>query len=232
MELLKKLGLLPRESRPASAPNPDSWVLSYQFKTFIDIGAHRGEFIDHWLSFFPDLNILAFEPLPDFAARLKTLYSNNSRIKVYDFALGKTAIDQVPLLVSSYAPSSSLLEMGELHKSEFPHTAGSTTTSVKVRRLDDVLRNMNLEFPLLIKIDTQGYEDRVIDGGEITLKSAQLVLIEVSFATLYKDQELFEGTYARLKALGFKFMGMRNQILSPTDGRPLQAHAWFERVVT
>lgn len=209
----------------------DAWVSPYGFKTFIDIGAHHGEFVDHWLASFPGLEVIAFEPLPEFSALLKAKYAQNKKIKIHDLALGDAQNEQIPLHISSYAPSSSLLKMGALHKEAFPHTAESTSTQVKIARLDDVLSQARFESPLLIKIDTQGYEHKVISGGEATLAKAKLLLIEVSFSTLYEEQELFDGIYSRLKKLGFRFIGMRNQILSPLDKRPLQAHAWFENTL-
>ena len=44
---------------------------------------------------------------------------------------------------------------------------------------------------LLVKIDTQGFEDRVIRGGEQTIKKASIVVVEVSFTKLYEHQPLF-----------------------------------------
>ncbi len=220
---------VPKPTQPkAPVVRPDKWIEKYQVKTFIDVGAHNGEFIDWWLERFADLDIYAFEPLPDLARELEKKYASNNRIKVFPVALGAESAETT-LHVSSYAPSSSLLPMGELHKSEFPHTAGSVQKKIRVESLDEVLRNVELKDDLLIKIDTQGFEDQVIKGGRETIKKAKLILIEVSFAHLYVGQSLFHEIYSMLHEMDFEFAGMRNQILSPTDKSVLQAHAWFRK---
>jgi FkbM family methyltransferase len=64
---------------------------------------------------------------------------------------------------------------------------GDDEGAAEVRRLSDVARELNLRHPLLLKPDVQGFEDKVIIGGEDVVARAKIVIIEVSF------QSLFEG---------------------------------------
>jgi len=128
-----------------------------------------------------------------------------------------------------FTPSSSILPMARKHRQEFPFTTNSEAVSVEVRRLDDVASRLSLEDNVLIRIDVQGFEDRVIRGGEHTISKAMMVIIEVSFVQLYEGQPLFANLYDSLRRLGFCYRGSMGQLLSPTNGEPLQADAIFIR---
>jgi hypothetical protein len=86
-----------------------------------------------------------------------------------------------------------------------------------------------LRDPLLLKLDVQGFEDKVIIGGEDVVARAKIIIIEVSFLPLYEGAPLFDDIYQILKTRGFTYNGNFDQLLSPEDGRPLQADAIFSR---
>lgn len=96
-------------------------------------------------------------------------------------------------------------------------------------RLDDLVVAENLVDDVLLKLDVQGFEDRVLDGAERVLARSRIVLTEVSFDRLYEDQALFDDIYGRLRDAGFAFHGVLLQLFHPKDGRPLQADAIFQR---
>jgi hypothetical protein len=81
--------------------------------------------------------------------------------------------------------------------------------------------------PILIKIDVQGFEDKVIAGGADTIKKAKVIIIEVTFKELYTDQPLFHDIYEMLSKLGFTYHGNFDQLPSPVTGEILQADAIF-----
>ena len=205
-----------------------AWLEKIPVRTFIDVGAHTGEYVDWAAKTWPGAKILAFEPLPQCAAGLRAKRQTIPSLEVFDCALG-AADEAAALYRSSYAPASSLLPMTDITKSEFPEAAGMQAENVTVRRLDSVLDAGALAREIFVKIDTQGYEDRVIDGGQAILDAARVVQIEVSFETLYEGQVLFEGIHGRLTARGLVFSGIKNQVCSPADGKILQAHAYYLR---
>ena len=87
-----------------------------------------------------------------------------------------------------------------------------------------------LEQPLLIKIDVQGFEDRVIRGGKQTIGAAVAVIVEVNYKNaLYEGQASFDDIYVLLTQLGFAFRGHRLQVQSATNGAPLYADAIFSK---
>ncbi len=78
-----------------------------------------------------------------------------------------------------------------------------------------------------MKIDVQGYEDRVLRGGEQTVKRAQVLLVETSFQQLYEGQALFEDILALLRGWGFRYAGALDQLLNPRTGEALQQDSIF-----
>ena len=95
--------------------------------------------------------------------------------------------------------------------------------------LDQWAKSHALDDPLLIKIDVQGYEDRVIRGGVDTLKRASLIMTEISFKPLYQCQMLFHELYLLLYSLGFKLTGMVNNMYDASELNIVQADGIFEK---
>lgn len=52
---------------------------------------------------------------------------------------------------------------------------------VKVIKLDDYFKINNLKFIDLLKIDTQGYEDKVLNGSREILSSNKISFIQIEF---------------------------------------------------
>ena len=60
---------------------------------------------------------------------------------------------------------------------------------------------------MLLKLDVQGGELAVLEGGPRTLEHVQAVLVEVSFVELYTGQPLADKVFDRLRTLGFTCRG-------------------------
>jgi FkbM family methyltransferase len=212
-----------------------SWLTALDINTIFDIGAHTGEFASWIHQILPHASILAFEPLSDAFRQLEANMSGVPDFKAFNYALGESN-SRMEMHRSSFSDSSSLLDMAELHKQAFPFTAGETIETIEQRRLDDVVQGLTLKDNIFLKIDTQGYEDRVIRGAENLIARTKLIVAEVSFQVLYEGQPLFEDIYHLFKMKGFRYMGnlsegmgTLSQLRNPMDGSVLQANAIFIR---
>ena len=216
--------------RMAPGENKDQWLYERPIRTLIDIGAHIGKFSLPIRVRFPHARIYAFEPLSDAYEKLVSNFAGDRRFKAYNVALGNEN-RAVEFHRSSRSTSSSVLRLGELHKSAFPESADESIESVEMRRLDDFFTDGNnpLISDVLIKIDVQGLEYEVLDGGRETVPKASLIICEVSFEPLYENQKLFADVYKLVESYGFSFSGMFSQIYHPKDGRVLQGDAIFSR---
>jgi FkbM family methyltransferase len=204
------------------------WLKESGIKTVIDVGAHAGEFSSAIHAILNDAHVYAFEPLPDCCSKLKTKLGNNGFLNVFQVALGDHR-GTIQFWRSTFSKSSSVLRMSALHEEAFPWTAGGTPIAVQLQTLDDYADRMNLTSKTLLKIDVQGFEDRVLRGAVKTLKKVDYVIVEVSVAPLYDEQALFDAIYEFLQQAGFQYIGNLEQLTSPLDGTILQVDALFKR---
>jgi len=84
---------------------------------------------------------------------------------------------------------------------------------VKLTTLDKVVKDssLNLQPEILIKLDVQGYEDRVLRGGWQTFEKARACILEVSLDPLYEKQATFKGLLLLLESLGYRYAGNLEQ---------------------
>ena len=203
------------------------WMKEYDIKTVIDIGANTGQFAVWIYKVLPQVSLYSFEPLRDCYAQLIKNMKDEPNFKAFNCALGEQD-SRHQIYKSEFAPSSSLLPMTETHKKVFPHTQNSMVEDIVVRKLDTVFNEIELEDNILIKIDTQGYEDKVIAGGKEVISKAKIVIAETSFEELYEGQSLFGEIYETMVKLGFEYKGGLDYARkNPADGKVLQEDSIF-----
>lgn len=213
-------------ARVTATPSTSEWFQSMGIRTIIDVGANIGQSALHLHALLPKAQIFSFEPLPDCYQQLCKTTQHIPLIRSYNLALGDSE-GQVKMHRSRFSPSSSLLEMGELHKEAFPFTKGQTVESVRMTTLDAVASQLEMNANIMIKIDVQGYEDKVIKGSDLTLQRTTLVIVETSFYELYGGQPLFSDIHRLLSDRGFAYAGSWGQLASPKNGAPLQQDSIF-----
>lgn len=204
------------------------WFKNLGFRTVIDVGASKGNASLQFHKLFPEADIYAFEPLTDCFDLIKKKFEGVSDFKAFNLALSDFK-GESQFFRSSHSGASSLIKMSSLQKEIFPVTAGEFLQKVQVDTLDNILGQERLKEPILIKLDVQGTEDRVINGGKLIFGRAKIVITETSFCRLYDGQPLFNDICRLLEGLGFRYAGIwgEGDFRSPTDGRPLQQDSIF-----
>lgn len=212
---------------PEYEKNKFVWLIALNINTVLDIGANIGQFALEISKFLPNANICSFEPLRDVFAELIKNTRNIKNFRAFNFAIGDLN-GTANIKRNKFSPSSSLLGMAELHKEAFPFTQDIYEEEIMIKRLDYAIKeDIELVQNILIKLDVQGYEDKVIVGGKETFAKAKVVIAEVSYYELYKGQVLFDGFYDELRKIGFKYKGNINNSFHPRKGLPLFADAVF-----
>jgi FkbM family methyltransferase len=204
------------------------WLLNSGIRTVVDVGANTGQFARTIHEVLPEAYIYSFEPLSDCFVELQRVMGGIRTFRAFNTALDDRDGD-AEFYRSSWSPSSSLLPMQELHKQNFPFTAGESRETVKVRRLDDCAKELTIEKEVLVKLDVQGAEDKVIRGGRNLLQRAKVLIVETSMDSLYEEQPLFADIFKLLEGLGFRYKGALSQAFSLLDGSVLYADSIFIR---
>lgn len=197
-------------------------------QTVIDVGANVGQFAIAASRLFRGARIYSIEPDPITAELLRKNTSRDSNISISVVALGDF-VGEMKFYVNRDSQVSSLLPLGDDRMSAFPGSTVESELKVPITTLDKLLLNKDLVHPILLKIDVQGFEDRVIRGGEEFLKVVEWVLIEVSFAKLYQGERDFKSIQNLLKENGFEFSRPMNFHTSPLSGEIIEMDALFQR---
>ena len=158
----------------------------------IDIGAHKGEFLEKMLKIEKVNSFYAFEPQKDIFDILNKKFSKNNKITLLNYALDKE-ITNKNLQINKFSMTSSLAKINE--KSLYLKLKNFLTRSksnfvdeyeVQTNTVDNVFKDVNLEKTLL-KVDVEGFEINVIKGSKIKLKEIPYILIENQFGNHYKN---------------------------------------------
>jgi FkbM family methyltransferase len=196
----------------------------------LDIGANIGQFAKGLRSAGYDRRILSFEPLTQAHERLSAAARHDAFWEIAPrMAIGDHE-GEVQMHVAGNSVSSSVLDMLETHADAAPNSKFIANERVRVATLDSVLSKEVLDGAIsFLKIDTQGYEDRVLDGARSVVENSRGLQLELSFVPLYDGQLLLEQLMARMRALGFVVWGIWPGFCDKTSGRMLQVDVAFFR---
>jgi len=199
-------------------------------KTIIDVGANKGQFARIATNVFPEAHIYCFEPLPRPYQKLQQWAKRQRKgeISTFNLALGNKEGFLEIFSHVEHNPSSSFLKTTNLCESLYPFTQNQVSISVKLTTLDSWINRFPnpLAPEMLIKLDVQGYEDRVIQGGVKTFSIAKACILEVCLDQLYKDQATFKVIFPLLNDLGYSYVGNLNQTYAD-DGHVIYIDAVF-----
>jgi FkbM family methyltransferase len=166
----------------------------------MDIGANNGDVAKSALMSFPGCKVICFEPVSESFRKLQdNLCGFKGRVYKYKCAFsdysGETEIN-----LTNYPPANSLQEQSKTYSYYNPTVKGVGTEKVKVYTLDSYL-SRNCPKIDILKIDVEGSELNVINGGKQFLKErVDMIIIEISFARDNNYLQIFN----TLESLGFK----------------------------
>ncbi len=184
-----------------------------KFDLLLDVGANVGQFGSQARACGYRGAIVSFEPNPAAYNRLSKKASPDSQWHVRGHALGR-AEETLQLNVMKSDDFTSFLNPSQVGRELFRD--GSHVTGVveaPVKRLDDVLDDCLAETgssgdAILLKMDTQGFDNAVLDGAEKTLTRVSAVISEVSVRPIYDGAPRYLESLARLEGLGFELVAM------------------------
>ena len=228
----RRLGVDIRRYRPANSAWPQliSMLASHKVNLVFDVGANIGQFAQALREHGFHGRIVSFEPL---AAAHALLLSSSKKDPFWDVApraaLGSEE-GQIDMHVACNSVSSSALNMLQAHADVAPGTHYIGTESVPLRRFESIAQTyFRAESVPFLKIDTQGYEDRVLTGAGPLLHRVIGVQLELSLVPLYEGQCLFPEMIDRLHMSGFELWAIFQSFVDERNGRLLQVDATFFR---
>jgi FkbM family methyltransferase len=200
-------------------------------RSVVDVGANRGQFAREALAVFPTARVYCFEPQPrPFGDLERWSHQTSGSVEVFKMALGESTGVSTMTVHPDWDYSSSLLQTTLLGVRQYPDLASRSSLQVPLSTLDDVFLGgpIALESDILIKIDAQGYDDRVIRGGQKLFGLAQACIVEINLDEIYSDQGTFKDIFSLLDALGYEYRGNLEQTYA-ADGHVVFIDAVFVR---
>ena len=195
-----------------------------------DVGANAGQFASELRAIGYQGRIVSFEPLSEAYRTLTAVSAKDAGWTVHQRCAIGNFDGEVDINIAGNSVSSSVLPMLDSHSSAAEGSAYIGSEKVSIKRLDSVASNYVQDSrSYFVKIDTQGFEWQVLDGGNEMLSKAQGVLCELSLTPLYEGQRLWMAMLQRLEAEGFTLWSIQKGFTDPRDGRTLQVDAIFFR---
>ena len=156
----------------------------------IDVGCNVGDFSELVFKYNSGSVIHAFDLHKSLSPIL------NKKFKKYHFNFSQIAL-------SDHSGSMGIKSSTKNDRKAFISKKGNLK-SIKVDKLDNILKKFNFYSIAIIKIDTEGYDYKVLLGAEKMLRITDLVIFEVMFKTLEYGSTP-QDTINFLKSLDFRY---------------------------
>ena len=158
------------------------FIKKFEIQYFIDVGAHKGEFLTY---------LLKLKNIKKIYSILYQNFKNNKKIKFFNIGLGNSNIKK-NIYINKLSSTSTFKKNKKTFYLYFKKFLLGTSNNyedkyeVKINKLDKVLKNKNLK-DCLLKIDVEGYELNVLNGSINTIKNqVKFILIEKQFFNQYQ----------------------------------------------
>jgi FkbM family methyltransferase len=167
----------------------------------VDAGANVGQTALYLVKFFPRAEIHAFEPAGGTFEILRAATRSRPAIRCHRLALG-AHVQEARLLVRADHETNRLLDVD-------PAFPGEATEPVVVTTLDAFALDAGIDRLDVLKMDVQGHELRLLDGGRDLLASGRVgcIYTEVAFRRGESEMQNFDELNDRLQGHGFLLGG-------------------------
>jgi FkbM family methyltransferase len=188
-----------------------------QEPTIFDVGSNRGQSIDKFKKIFKEPHIHSFEPNKYEFNFMQQKYKNDRNLILNNFAFGEFPGEKIFNITANTGNSS----FNEINKdtrwlkvrSKEQKTSVQNfvkKAKVKISTLDEYCYRNKIDKIDLLKIDTQGYEDKVLKGSLKTLeqKKVKAILTEIIFDNVYDKYFSFSDIEKFLLPNNFRMVGI------------------------
>lgn len=192
----------------------------YQIKikdncTIFDIGANKGQSIERFRKIFPNSIIHSFEPNKAEFEIINKKYQNDKKIIINNIAIGDK-IEKKNFFITALSGTSSFNKLN-LNTQWIKKRSSQYNTSIEgytkkvvevdVLTLDQYCKNNSIDNIDIVKIDTQGYEDKILGGSSEILEKniVKMIELEVMFDDVYERHLSFSDIEKYLLPYNFRF---------------------------
>jgi FkbM family methyltransferase len=193
-----------------------------ELKVVLDIGANFGHFSREIDRYFSGTKFYCFEPFPQTFEKLKANLPESNFLK-FQLALGDSKeIVKASQNESSYSDTNSLV------KTDF-EIDSADQIDIQVITLDDFLEENHIHNIDLLKIDTEGFDLKVLKGAEESLKKGlvKLIYVECGLDPSNTYHIFFPEILSYLNSLKYVFVGFFQTDIRKIDRKIHFSNALF-----
>ncbi|SHI49196.1 FkbM family methyltransferase [Pollutimonas bauzanensis] len=179
----------------------------------IDVGCRWG-FAERFMQDADKFRVYGFDPDREECERLTKIYGHKAPITLVPLGLAGTSGLRTLYITSEPACSSLLPPDPELTAS-YPSlycARQEREIQVETTTLDLWVEGTDISAVDYIKVDTQGTELEILQGGSNTLEKVRSLEVEVEFNPIYQGQPLFSDVDLFLRKKGFVLWKLTNQV--------------------
>jgi FkbM family methyltransferase len=168
---------------------------------FLDIGSNIGEFSRGLASRFPEAEFIRFEPSQnECIASISNMSGLNDRLfKALLWKESKT----VSFYERNETGDSSIFNPDDEEKSDL----------MKTQTLDEIMRDLSIDRIELLKLEAEGAEPEILEGGRVTLQKCRYVTADLGPERGTLKEETLKESKEILESYGFALIAQN------TDGR-------------
>jgi FkbM family methyltransferase len=183
-------------------------TMGFSIGTFFDVGAHTGETSSAALANFPQAEVFAFEPHPPtFLALQQNITATSPRFQAFPLALSNKAGRAPFFKYGTLATSNSMVEDSQ-YAMRAKHPATKTTADCET--LDGFCQARGVAQIDVLKVDAEGHDLAVLQGGEGLLAGGRVKFVFVEFNSMLPREGTTGGALlpigSLLEPLGFQFV--------------------------
>jgi len=194
-----------------------------------DVGANFGQYASFLRSAGYTGRIVSFEPVSATYAKLAERSSGDAGWDAHQVAVAATPGTLEMNVTANLSFSSPLRPRIGTAEQLDRDAALIRTETAQADTLDNlVARLVGPNETIAVKMDVQGYETAVLDGGPETISRAQVVELELTVVPTYEGETLAPALLARMFDSGFR-LGMVDNVMQDEDGTAFAIDGVFVR---
>jgi FkbM family methyltransferase len=227
--MLERLDVYAGRHRHTLAGAREALLRGGEVELVLDVGAHAGEYGTVLRACGYTGAIVSFEPVRRQFERLLAASAGDGAWECQNRAGGARSERATINISGNDGFSSSLLAMKQAHERAVGDSRYESTEEIEVVSLDEALRDRHPPTPSsYLKVDTQGYEDKVLSGAASTLGHCLAVELELSLTPLYENQLLIGAMIDLMRGHGFHPTHLEPEFTDPQTGELLQVNGLFQ----
>jgi FkbM family methyltransferase len=176
----------------------------------LDVGANIGDVSIAALKSYHNSRVICFEPVKQTYKLLEqNLMPYSDRVVLFNQALSdENGFGEINL--TTFNGANSILPQSKYHQFFNPHVRETGKEKITLVKLDDIAEKFPTQHIDIMKIDVEGYELNVLNGGcKFIRDHVDIIIVEIA---LMRDQswneQAFVDIFITLKSLEFSLINM------------------------